>query len=41
MLNDMKPYGNFILGSGDSVPASTPLQNLELIQKIVKEEGCY
>ncbi len=40
-LNDMKPYGNFILGSGDSVPASTPLQNLELIQKIVKEEGCY
>lgn len=41
LINDMKPYGNFILGSADSVPADTPLENLELIYRIVEDHGYY
>ena len=41
LINDMKPYGNFILGSADSVPADTPIENLELIYRIVKDHGYY
>ena len=41
LLNDMKPYGNFILGSADSVPADTPVENLKLIYKLVEEYGYY
>lgn len=39
LLNQMKPYGNFILGSGDSVPANTPMDNLKYIQKLVVDYG--
>jgi len=41
ILNDMKPYGNFIIGSADSVPADTPIENLKLIYKLVEEYGYY
>ena len=41
LLNDMKPYGNFIIGSADSVPADTPVKNLKLIYKLVEEYGYY
>ena len=41
LINDMKPYGNFILGSADSVPADTPIENLELIYRIVDDYGYY
>jgi uroporphyrinogen-III decarboxylase len=41
LLEQMKPYGNFILGSGDSVPANTPIDNLEFIYELVDKYGRY
>ena len=41
LLAQMKPYGNFILGSGDSVPANTPIDNLEFIYDLVNKYGKY
>jgi uroporphyrinogen-III decarboxylase len=41
LIKEMKPYGNFILGSGDSVPANTPMDNLRLIYNLVEEYGYY
>jgi len=41
LIGDMKPYGNFILGSADAMPANTPIKNLEIIYEIVEERGYY
>lgn len=41
LIREMKPYGNFILGSGDSVPADTPIENLELVYKLTENYGDY
>jgi len=41
LLDDMKPYGNFILGSADAMPANTPVENLEIIYEIIEERGYY
>ena len=41
LISDMKPYGNFILGTGDALPADTPIGNLKLIHELIEEYGYY
>ena len=41
LIRDMKPYGNFILGCGDAMPANTPIENLELAYTLVEKYGNY
>lgn len=41
LINDMKLYSNFIIGSADAVPADTPIENLKLISEIVENYGYY
>lgn len=41
LIDRMKPFGNFILGNADAMPANTPLENLEIIYETVEEKGYY
>ncbi len=41
LIKNMKPYGNFILGSGDAVPANTSVKNLILIYELIEKYGYY
>lgn len=39
VIQDCKPYGRFILCTGDATPYGTPMENLQALSKLVEEIG--
>jgi len=41
IIHDIKPYRGVLLGSADSTPRGTPVENFRAIRKLVDTEGAY
>jgi hypothetical protein len=41
IIHDIKPYRGVLLGSADSTPRGTPVENFRIIRELVDTKGAY